>query len=52
MVDSEEHLEAAVSETADIRLLESIVELKQMKAKAKSTFTKVRRRLLVFIRCY
>ena len=28
---------------------ESIVELKQMKAKAKSTFTKVRRCLLVLI---
>ena len=46
-----ELLVAATNENEEIvkQAVESFVELKQMKAKAKSTFTKVGRRLLVLI---
>ena len=55
MVDKEKELlvppTATVVETENVEQSgrEGIVELKQMKAKAKSTFTKVRRHLLVLI---
>ena len=50
MVDPEEQLESVIAgEIESTQLLESIVELKQLKAKAKSSFTKVRCHLLVLI---
>ena len=50
MVTQEEQLGSVIpDEIENTQLFESIIELKQMKAKAKSSFTKIRCRLLVLI---